>query len=398
MPPNLHSVIGPSSADRWLHCVGSVRLGEKFRERFGDKSSPFAEEGTKAHELAEMKLRREIGEINDFTFREMKKVLEASKPDLDWKRLDWATNVYVDAVMSAYYAAKKDCPDAQLVIEQRYDMSRWAKGCFGTGDAAVVSDKVLHVFDYKNGSGVPVSAIENPQARLYGLGAVNEFGDIYGFEKVFNTIVQPNLNSITTEELTRADLIAWGESISETARKAWEGVEEYAAGDWCRFCPARALCYHRAVQAMSVFRGGLENPGAIPDSEIPKILECADIAEAWIKDIRDYARAQALKGQHYPGFKLVAGRRPPRKWTDANAVIDQMSRAGYTDEQIYKPRELITVGEAEKLMGKPAFRAILGQFSVQGDGAPTLVPESDKRLSITSGDAVFADLIEKEIT
>lgn len=393
MPPNLHSVIGPSSSDRWLHCVGSVRLAEKFRERFGDRSSPFAEEGTAAHSLAELKLRREIGEINDFTFRETSKALMESKPDYDWKRLDWTTNVYVDAVMSAYYEAKQTCPDAILVIEKRYDMSRWAKGCFGTGDATIVSDDILHVFDYKNGAGVPVKAENNPQARLYGLGAVNEYGDLYGFKKVRNTIVQPNLDSITTEELSREDLLAWGDSIRERAQKAWEGIPEYAAGEWCRFCAARALCYHRAVQAMTVFQNGLDNPGVIPDSEIPKILEYADVAEAWIADIRAYAKAQALKGQHWPGFKLVAGRRPPRKWSDTEAVIDQLSRAGYSDEQIYKPRELINPGEAEKLLGKPAFRAILGQFSVQGDGAPTLVPESDKRLSINSGEAAFADLV-----
>ena len=393
MPPNLHSVIGPSSADRWLHCPGSVRLGEKLRERFGDRSSPFAEEGTAAHELAELKLRREIGEINDFVFKETSKALMDSKPSLDWKRLGWATDVYVDAVMSAYYEAKHKCSDAQLMIEQRYDMSRWAKGCFGTGDAAVVSDEVLHVFDYKNGSGIPVTAENNPQARLYGLGAVNQFGDLYGFKRVCNTIVQPNLGSITTEELTRDELLAWGDSIRPIAQKAWEGAPEYDAGDWCRFCPARALCYHRAAKCMSVFDTGLENPGILPDEEIPRILECADVIEAWVKDIREYARSQALKGRQWTGFKLVQGRRPPRKWSDTEAVIDQLSRAGYTDEQIYKPRELITVGEAEKLLGKPAFRAILGQYSAQGEGSLTLVPESDKRLGITSSEAAFADLI-----
>jgi hypothetical protein len=280
-----------------------------------------------------------------------------------------------------------------LVIEQRYDMSRWAKGCFGTGDATIVSDEILHVFDYKNGSGVPVVAENNPQARLYGLGAVNEFGDLYGFKKVRNTIVQPNLDSITTEEMALADLLAWGESIGEQARKAWEGVPEYDAGPWCRFCAARALCYHRAAKCMTVFESGLQSPGILPDEEIPRILECADVVEAWIKDIRDYARSQAVKGVRWPGFKLVAGRRPPRKWSDAEAVVDQMSRAGYTDEQIYKPRELISVGDAEKLLGKPAFRAILGQFSTQAEGALTLVPESDKRLAITSGESAFSDLI-----
>ena len=145
---------------------------------------------------------------------------------------------------------------------------------------------------------------------------------------------------------------------------------------------------------MTVFQSGMQTPGVIPDEEIPKILECADVAEAWIKDIREYARSQALKGQTWNGFKLVAGRRPPRRWTDHEAVVDQLSRAGYTDDQIYKPKELISVSDAEKLVGKQGFRAILGQFCTQPEGAPALVPESDKRLSLNSSEAAFADLIE----
>ena len=144
---------------------------------------------------------------------------------------------------------------------------------------------------------------------------------------------------------------------------------------------------------MTIFQGGLDTPGVIPDEEIPKILEVADVAEDWLKDIKDYARSQALKGIHWAGFKLVAGRKPPRKWTSEDDVVDQLSRAGYSDDQIYK-KTLISVGDAEKLMGKQAFRAVLGQFSTQGEGAPTLVPESDKRLAINSSEAAFADLVE----
>ena len=74
MPPELHAVLSPSSAIRWaVHCPPSARLGEKFRERFGDAGSPFARRGNKAHALAELKLRKEIGEINDFTFKAMRK-------------------------------------------------------------------------------------------------------------------------------------------------------------------------------------------------------------------------------------------------------------------------------------------------------------------------------------
>lgn len=394
MPPELHAVLSPSSAIRWaIHCPPSARLGEKFRERFGDAGSPFARRGTKAHALAELKLRKEIGEINDFTFKAMRKDLEESAPDLDWKDLDWSTNVYVDHVMSRYYEAKKESADAILLVEQKYDITDFAPGCFGTSDATIVSDKVLVVMDYKAGVGVPVSAVENPQTRLYGLGATVYWQCLYSFDRIENHIVQPGRDNISVEELSKADLLDWGESIKPNAQLAWEGKGEYDAGEWCQFCPARALCYHRAAKAMSIFQGGLDTPGVIPDEEIPKILEVADVAEDWLKDIREYARSQALKGQHWPGFKLVAGRKPPRKWTSEDAVVDQLSRAGYSDDQIYK-KSVISVGEAEKLMGKQAFRAVLGQFSTQGEGAPTLVPESDKRLAINSSEAAFADLVE----
>ena len=387
--PGVHAILSASSAKRWMSCPPSARLEEKLKERFGDKSSPFAEEGTRAHALAELKLQKEIGLINDFSF----KAQRAEMTGVD-NEMEWATDLYVDTVMQKYYEAKKSCSDAQIFIEQRLDFSTWVPKGFGTGDVVIVSDTILEVADLKYGKGVPVVAEGNPQARCYGLGALSAYGDLYGFKQIRNTIIQPRLNSVTEETLTREELLRWAEEeLKPAAELAWDGVGEYNPGDHCRFCAARALCYHRAAKCMQIFDNGMQTPGILPDEEIPRILEVADIAEAWIKDIRDYARSQALKGQHWPGFKLVAGRRPPRKWTSTEAVIDQLSRAGYTDDQIYKPREVINPGEAEKMMGKPAFRAILGQFSVQGDGAPTLVPESDKRLSINSTEAAFADLV-----
>jgi hypothetical protein len=376
-----------------MSCTPSARLEEKLKERFGDKSSPFAEEGTRAHALAELKLQKEIGLINDFSY----KTQRAAMTDVD-NEMEWATNQYVDIVMQKYYEAKKACPDTQLFIEQRLDFSKWVPKGFGTGDVVIVSDLILDVCDLKYGKGVPVSAEENPQARCYGLGALSAFGDLYGFPRVRNTIIQPRLDSVTEETLTREELVRWAEEeLQPKAELAWEGEGEYNPGDHCRFCAARALCYHRAAKCMQIFDSGMLTPGILPDEEIPRILEVADVAEAWIKDIRDYARSQALKGQTWRGFKLVEGRRPPRKWANTEDVIDQMSRAGYTDEQIYKPRELINPGEAEKLMGKPAFRAILGPLCLQKEGAPTLVPDSDKRLAINSTDAAFADLLEGDL-
>lgn len=392
--PGQHARVSPSKMARILGCPGSLWLEEQITNRFGEPaSSKFAEEGTAAHSVCELKLHKELGDINQFSYDTQVKQLMADHPSYDWKKIEWATDIYVDTVMGNYYAAKKVDPAADLMIETRVDMSEIIPGCWGTSDAIVVSDGELVVQDYKNGAGVAVTAVENPQARLYGLGATLLLGDLYKFKTIRNVIIQPNLQSITEETISKEDLIAWGKSIAPTVETAVKGDGEYHSGSWCQFCAAKALCYHRAMECMKIVTdSGMGVPGIIPDSEIPKILECADVAKKWIEDIQSYAQAQALKGQQWPGFKLVEGRRPPRKWTSEEDVIDQLSRAGYSDDKIFS-RKLISTADAEKLLGKAAFRAILGPYVNQGPGAPTLVPESDKRLAVNSSEAAFSDLI-----
>ena len=372
-----------------MECPPSARLNQKLIERFGETPSPYAAEGTHAHAVAELKLRLELGELNKFSYEKQVGALGELSAEMDR-----ATDYYVDIVLEKYYEAKNRCGEAQLLIEQHLDFSPWVPHGFGTGDAVIVSDMGLEVCDLKYGKGVPVMAEENPQARLYGLGALNEFGAIYGFTHVRNTIIQPRLDSVTSETLTREELIAWGESICDTAQLAWEGKGEFHPGDHCKFCNARAICKARAIESMGVFAYGFDNPDVLPDTAIPEILKVADTAEAWLKDVRAYAMAQALKGAEIRGYKLVRGRAPGRKWRNEDAVIDQAARAGYTEAQYMKPRELMSVSALEKSLGKTAFNALFGEFVTQGDAALTLVPETDKREAYSTADAAFADLVE----
>ena len=67
MPPSLHSVLGASSAHRWLACTPSARLSEKLDKRYGRKESAFAAEGTKAHELGEIKIRNAVYHADGMT-------------------------------------------------------------------------------------------------------------------------------------------------------------------------------------------------------------------------------------------------------------------------------------------------------------------------------------------
>lgn len=389
--PRQHATLSPSSAKRFLACPPSARLNAKLIERFGEQSSPFAEEGTKAHALSELKLKKELGIHNDFRFKTLRDALGDIPSDMEMY-----TDRYVDEVLERFYAVRRKCPDAQLLVEQRLNMERWVPGCFGTGDAIIVSDEVLIVQDLKYGKGVPVSAEGNPQARLYGLGAINEYGDLYGFQEVRTVIIQPRLESVTEEKLTRDSLLAWGEMIRPAAEQAWRGEGEFHTGDHCRFCAARAICAARAAEAMDIFKHGFDEPRVIPDSDIPGILKVLDTAESWIKDIRAYALAQAKQGTTFYGYKLVHGKRPARKWKDEEEVVNVLARAGYDRDQ-YEETKLKTAAAMEKVLGKTAFDALLGGMVTQGEGALELVPEDDKRPEYSSADAALGDLLDETI-
>ena len=410
MPPSLHAVLGASSAHRWLICTPSARLCEKLTSRFRSESSPYAAEGTKAHALAEMKVRlayykadgmtaakhsRMAPEqqeaylgISEFRFKALRNELGDIPKDMEQ-----ATDSYCDIVMEKYLSAKEADPGAQLYLEQRLDYSAWVPSGFGTGDCIIVSDSLLEVCDYKHGKGIPVDAVGNPQLRLYGLGAMERFGRLYDFQSVRMTIIQPRLDSVSEETLTREDLTSWAaEEVVEKAKQAWTGSGEFVPGEHCRFCAAKAVCSARVAQAMRMFQYGLEAPGLIPDEQIPSILGMLNDAEAWIKDIRAYAENQALHGQVWPGWKLVHGKKPNRQWSDPEEVKAQLLRAGYPADQ-FQEVKLKAVGEIEKALGKKAFQALVGGLVSQGEGKLTLVPADDKRVEFASADADFQDLI-----
>lgn len=393
--PGAHAIISPSSLHRVLACPPSARLEEKLKERMGEGSSPFAEEGTKAHALAELKLLHEkhrLGDkegINDFCYQRRREKL-GTIPD----EMDEATDFYVDIVMEKFMAARRQTPDAKLLVEVRLDLSKWIPHSFGTSDVVIVSDIMLEVIDLKYGKGVRVEAPGNPQARAYGLGAYGIYGDLYDFRSVRTTIIQPRLDHVSEETLEVAELLNWASDVLyPAAQLAWEGKGEFKPGDHCRFCVARAICFARAQEAMRVLSEGMESPGVLPEEEIPRILEVADVITDWVKDLKQYALSQAVRGHRWRGYKLVRGKRPPRAWTNEDAVIDQLARAGIPQEE-YEVRKLKSVAQVQKLVGKPAFDAIFAELTTQGEGAFTLVPESDGRPEINPADADFADLIE----
>lgn len=412
MPPSLHSSAGASSAHRWAECTPSLKLCEKLDQRFGKKSSPFAEEGTKAHELAEIKVRRAIWEFDNMTPEIHGSMSEAEVkdyPGINEARyqalrealgeipddMETATNIYCDVIINKLTQARAADPGTQIYLEQRLDYSRWVPTGFGTGDCIIVSDQLIEICDYKHGKGIPVSAENNPQIRLYALGAYDLFESLFDFKAVRGTIIQPRLNSISEETLALEDLLHWADTyIVPRAKLALAGQGEFVPGEHCRFCSAKAVCAARVSQGLKAVQYGMDTPGLVPDEQLPEILAVIDDLVDWAKDFKDYCERQAINGQSIRGYKLVRGKKPNRSWSNPEEVEAQLLRVGYGVEQFRETR-LKPVGEIEKQLGKTAFNALLGSMVVQGEGRLTLVPESDKRIAVSAAATAFGDLSDE---
>lgn len=358
-----HAILSASAAHRWLACTPSARLEEKEPEQV----SAYAEEGTEAHATAEALL---------------KEYLETGK--IDKTGINYYILSYVDFVVERINAAKNPV----VLIEQRLDFSPWVPEGFGTGDVVIISDGTLEIIDLKYGKGVPISAENNPQIRLYALGALNLFGYLYDVETVVMTIVQPRLDSITTEEMTAQELLDWAEEyVKPRAKLAWEGAGEFKAGEHCRFCRVRQTCRARAEYNLELARYDFKKPELLEDHEVAEILDRAEELARWAADVQEYALTQAVHGKKWPGYKLVEGR-SVRRITDEAQAVEKLKAAGLAEDDIYK-KSLVGVTALEKLLGKKRFNEILGDLVEKPPGKPTLVPENDKRPEINSAEADF---------
>ena len=365
-----HSVYPPSSAKRYMNCTPALKLEQQFE----DEQSPYAEEGSAGHALAEHLIKKHL-----------KKRSKRPVSDYYTDELVEAVDEYVGYCIGQIEAATQECSDPVFEVERRTDISRHIEGCFGTADMVIVTDHKIHVIDLKLGKGVMVDAEHNEQLMIYGLGILDFYEILYDIETVALTIVQPRLEHLSTWEISVEDLKKWAkEELEPKARMALAGEGEFRAGDHCRFCKARFTCRARAEEYLKLARMEFAEPALLSDDEIAEVLLKADTLKKWAEEIYAYAQNEAVVNhRQWPGFKLVLGK-SNRKYTDENEVAEAAKKAGYTD--IYKT-SLIGITDMEKLMGKKKFSEILGSLVYKPEGKVTLVPESDKREAVKTATA-----------
>ena len=378
----IHAKLSASGAKKWLACPGSVVL----ESRFPDEGSAYAAEGTAAHSLGEAKIRLAVKELTNAKYQKAIKGLAITE------EMEGYTDGYRDFVLERFNAARAKTPDAKLLLEQRLDFSEYVPEGFGTGDCVIVAAHELEIIDLKYGAGVVVSAEGNPQLRLYALGALEAWDMLYGTRTIAMTIYQPRRDNISTETVSAAELLEWGEAVQEKARLANSGTEDCFAGSHCDegFCKARPICRAYADSCNSLAALDFKRPASLSLEEIAETLDLSARLVKWAELVKAYAAELALSGVEVPGYKLVEGRSSRAYALDDDAIMQMLLKADYAQEEITVTK-LRTVADMEKTIGKVAFSKILADAVVKTPGAPTLVPITDKRPAINSAAAAKED-------
>lgn len=384
-----HAILSASSAERWLVCTPSARI----EEGLPDKGSSYATDGTAAHSFAELRLRYKLGQS---TKGEYEAAYGATRslyaPQVEeWTHFDWdAIDSYVTYVLSE--VERLGGADATVIIEARIDYSKYAPSGFGTSDVLIYAPKlgIIKSIDLKFGKGVPVSAMNNPQLKLYALGGLIQLDVDKMIDKVEWTVMQPRLDNVSDDFATTKELLDWAENVvAPAAEKAWAGEGEMVpTAKGCRFCKASATCRARAAENVLIARRDFmsnPDPRLMEMDEVARILPDIDAWISWAKGLKDYALEQVRDNEvEVKGYKLVRGR-SIRQWAHGvNVPLLLGAQPDVSETDIYEEPKVRSVAQMEEQLGKKKFAELVNALELvkKSIGTPALVPDSDPRPAI----------------
>lgn len=366
-----HAKLSASGSERWLTCAGSVAAEANIKE----KPSRYAAEGSAGHELAELSLTKN---------REAVSYLNQTLPESQWK---------VDEDMVEHVQTYVDYVDqfkGTRFIEQRVDFSKYVPEGFGTADAIVIDNDTMHIIDLKFGKGIKVYADNNSQGKLYAIGALCDYGFLYDIEHIVIHIVQPRIDNISVWEISAVELLAWAEWVKDRAKLCSAPDAPRVASDKaCLWCKAKPTCPELMALTESATLADFtdisvspKSPDKLSDRDLRFALENKKLIISWLDAVENLAFERLSAGEDFAGYKLVHGR-SSRSWADPQEAEQVLFEE--LGEALFAPKKLITAPQAEKLLGKKKIGLLDGLVS-KHEGKPTMVPESDNRPEISSGD------------
>lgn len=413
-----HALLSPSSAHRWCSCPGSVALTKDLP----NVSSPYAEEGTRAHRLAELalaywreaeRLTEGYGYTGDPSYLAVRDEYFALR-DKAGEEMDAAVSTYLQVI-------ENKRPYGWLKVEERLDVSgiTGEEGAAGTADCVMFKGDTLWIIDFKYGKGVRVAAEHNDQLSIYAIAAYDQL-DFFaqaGVQQIGLQIVQPRIDHIDEWVFPVSEIegmrARFKEAGAEALREARQYDEDHGTAlqlnpseGACRFCGAKATCPKLREQVTELVESQFEvlpppevpaAPEAIPVpqelDELAKALKWVPLVRTWCDAVSDAALSKASAGEDIPGFKLVAGRAGPRQWDKAQLEqVTKLLKGGLRVADLYE-KKLISPTSAEKLMkagtlGEARWKK-LGKFIARSEAKNALVPESDPRPALPKVESAF---------
>ena len=370
-----HSLLSASGSATWLYCSGSVAAQKPYKE----SRSAFADEGTAAHELAEICLK---GDLNPFDF-EGKQL-----PETNW--------ITVDKLMCRHVNDYMDFIDefkGHKIYEQKLDYSEYAQDGFGTADCIVLNGDSVTIIDLKYGKGIKVYA-DTTQTKIYALGVYSEFGMLEDIKTITMIIYQPRLDHIDELTISIEELLAFGEWVKKRAQLAMQDNAPLTAGDkqcqWCKHkarCPELMRYTENAIQNEFGFFDELPSVNRLSDEQLNLALSSTTLIKSWLSAIEEHVRERLESGDGFTGYKLVEGR-SSRDWNNEEEAVIALSDA-HTEEELFE-RSFISVAKFEKLVGKKNIKQF-ENLIVKKSGKPTVVTESDPRKSLSVSANDFSD-------
>lgn len=358
-----------------------------------DSSSPFAEEGDRAHDLAELCLSHDRNP-EDYVGMELNGV------PID-EEMAFNVGIFVD------HCRRYIGDGWEHWVERKFSLGALnpPEPMFGTADFTAYNSTTheLKVADFKYGQGVVVEVKDNPQTLYYALGVALDLHPL-PITKVTMTIVQPRVmhpdGIARSVEIDYLELIEFAGVLLRAARETQKPDAPLVPGDHCRFCPASGACPAQHARAIEIAQMdfAIEDsvppaPATLPMEVIAEFLPKLDVLEDWIIAVRNHAREALNRGETVPGYKLVPTR-PRRKWTDpAGAALFLEKESELPESQIYQPRLLRSPAQIEKAMGKAKFRkSPLAEVVTKESSGIKMVPDSDPTpaLSVTAGTEFLA--------
>ena len=367
-----------------MNCPGSLAACVGIHS----ESSVFSREGTYAHDIAA-------------------KALEGEHPATDYIG-ETDGEFIVDAEMAAHIQEYLDVVEElrlyadDIYFEKKVRLHTIRKDCWGTADAIVFSGEVLDVIDLKFGAGKWADVIDNPQLKIYALGALLTYlGRSFPVKRVRMHIVQPrhHKGGHSVYEMSKEDLFQWGRVDLALAAEATDKPDApFVPGDWCHFCDVKPTCPKLREVATERTKHlfadeGMKTPAKTPPSpnemtpeQISEALAAFPLIEAWIGAVRSHAHDEATHGRPIPGRKLVQ-KIGNRAWTDEEEAQECLE---LFDVHPFAEPKLLSPAQAEKKLKKDQ-KAIIGKLVHRPQTGMLLVEDSDKRPAIPSGD-VFGSL------